>query len=116
MAGEFSSPKFQSQYGFLADIQTNELSILRESLKRARKLLGSSPRELREDRQREVNRLELALKRAESAVNKNRRETVESDALNKIAKQEREKRKQGKAGWWMKNCQSCCSSYTLRTD
>lgn len=106
MAGEFSAPKFQSQYSFLADIQSNELNTLKDSLKRARKLLGSSPHNLREDRQREVNRLELAVKRAESLVNKDKREIVESGALNKVARDEREKRKLGKTGWWMKNCQS----------
>lgn len=67
-------------------------------------MLASSPRDLREERQEEVNRLELAVKRAESSVNRDRREMVERDALSTYEKEEREKRKQGKGGWWMKGC------------
>ena len=104
VAGEFSDRKFQEQYGFLADIHSTELKTLRENLKRARKLLGSTPRDIREERQREVARLELAVKRAESSVNKDRREMVEQKALFQVAKEEREKRKSGKGGWWMKEC------------
>lgn len=104
VVGEFSNHKFQEQYGFLTDIHVSELKTLRESLKQARKLLVSSPRDLREERQQEVNRLELALKRAESSVNKDRREMVEKKALSQVAKDEREKRKHGKGGWWMKQC------------
>lgn len=102
VAGEFSSDSFQKQYGFLADIHSSELKTLRENLKRAKKLLISSPRDLREERQEEVGRLELAVKRAESNVNKDQREMVEKKALSQIAKDERDKRKQGKGGWWMK--------------
>lgn len=102
LAGEFSDHKFHEQYGFLAEIHSTELKALRENLKRAKKLLISSPRDLREEREQEVGRLELAVKRAESNVNKDRRETVEQKALASAAKDEREKRKQGKGGWWMK--------------
>lgn len=106
LAGEFSNHKFQEQYGFLTDIHSTELSTLRENLKRARKLLASSPRDLREERQQEISRLELAVKRAESSVNKDRREMVEQKALSHVAKEEREKRKTGKGGWWLKECGS----------
>lgn len=102
IAGDFSNDKFQQQYGFLGEIHTNELKTLRENLKRARKLLISSPRDLREERQEEVGRLELAVKRAESSVNKDRREMIEQKALSQVTKEERDKRKQGKGGWWMK--------------
>lgn len=117
LAGEFSAQKFQTQYGFLADIHSNELKTLRDSLKRARKLLASSPRDLREEREREVNRLEMAGKRTESVVNKDRRDKIEHEALSRVAKEEREKRKQGKGGWWMKNgeywiyCTKCFNLY-----
>lgn len=104
MTGEFSAHKFQEQYGFLADIHMSELKTLRENLKRARKLILSSPRDLREERQQEVNKLELALKRAESSVNKDRRDMIEKKALSQAAKEEREKQKHGKGGWWMKQC------------
>ncbi|KAF8898789.1 hypothetical protein BD779DRAFT_1485553 [Infundibulicybe gibba] len=102
VTGEFSAQKFQQQYGFLAEAHKNELQTLRESLKRARKSLASSPRDLREERAQEVYRLEQAVKRAESLVNKDRRDRIEQEALGKISKEEKEKRKQGKAGWWMK--------------
>lgn len=35
-------------------------------------------------------------------MNKDRRELVEQKALAQVASEEREKRKQGKGGWWMK--------------
>ncbi|KII93750.1 hypothetical protein PLICRDRAFT_171465 [Plicaturopsis crispa FD-325 SS-3] len=103
LAGEFSSQKFQNQYGFLADLHSNELKALRENLKQARKLLASSPRDLRAERENEVNRLDMAVKRAESTVNRDKREKVEREALSRVEKEEHEKRKQGKGGWWMKD-------------
>jgi ribosomal RNA-processing protein 36 len=114
VVGEFSDRKFQEQYGFLADIHTTELNTLRENIKRARKLVASSPRDLREERQQELARLELAMKRAESSVNKDRRETVEQIALSRVAKEERDKRKQGKSGWWMKECRVLVLSSTCQ--
>ncbi|KAI0932127.1 hypothetical protein AcV7_000684 [Taiwanofungus camphoratus] len=102
LAGEFSSKQFHSQYGFLSELHTEEMKTLKANLKRARKLLASSPRDLREERMQEVQRLERAVKRAESMVNKDRREKVEEEALSKIARQEREKRKEGKGAWYMK--------------
>jgi ribosomal RNA-processing protein 36 len=106
LAGEFSNRKFQEQYSFLTDKHSAELKTLRENLKRARKLLTSSPRDLREERQQEVSRLELTVKRAESSVNQDRREMTEQKALSQVAKEEREKRKTGKGGWWMKECRA----------
>lgn len=103
VTGEFDTKRFHSQYGFLSDMHTDELKKLRDNLKRARKLLANSPRDLREDREAEVERLERAVKRAESSVNKDRREKVELDALSKVAKEEREKQKQGKKAWFMKD-------------
>ena len=107
LAGEFSDRKFQEQYGFLADIHVTELKTLRENIKRAKKLLVSSPRDLHEERQQEVTRLELALKRTESSVNKDRREMAEQKALSQAAREERDKRRRGKGGWWMKECKTC---------
>lgn len=43
------------------------------------------------------------MKRAESSVNRDKREKVEMEALEKVGKEEREKRRKGKAGWWMKS-------------
>lgn len=102
MTGEFSTQQFQRQYRFLSELHVNEMKTLKENLKRARKLLASSPRDLREEREQEVQRLERALKRAESMVNKDRREKIEEEALSKVTVEEREKRKQGKGAWFMK--------------
>ena len=102
VTGEFDAKRFQNQYDFLSDLHQNELGTLKDNLKRARKLLANSPRDLREEREGEVDRLERAVKRAESLVNKDRREKVETEALRKLAKDEREKRKQGKKAWYMK--------------
>jgi hypothetical protein len=43
------------------------------------------------------------VKRAESSVNRDKREKVEMEALERVGREEREKRKKGKAGWWMKS-------------
>jgi ribosomal RNA-processing protein 36 len=104
LAGEFSAEKFQVQYGFIADAHKAELDTLRQNLKRAKKLLSTSPQNLFIERDQEVKRLELAVKRAESMVNKDNKDTTERQALLKLTKEEREKRKQGKKRWWMKEC------------
>lgn len=67
--------------------------------------MASSPHDLYDERESEVNRLELAVKRAESLVNKDRRDKVEQEALSKLTKEEREKRKDGKGEWYLKNCE-----------
>ncbi|KAJ6621701.1 hypothetical protein B0H10DRAFT_2017111 [Mycena sp. CBHHK59/15] len=105
LAGEFLPQKFQEQYGFLADAHKDELRTLRDNLKLSRKRLASSPRDLRADREAEVSRLEMAVKRAESLVNRDRRAKVEQETLTKITEEERAKRKQGKGGWWMKEAE-----------
>ncbi|KAK0464169.1 hypothetical protein IW261DRAFT_1524307, partial [Armillaria novae-zelandiae] len=102
LSGELSEDKYRHNYAFLTQTHKNELQILRENLKRARKLLVSSPKHLRSERESEIEKLELAVKRAESAVNKDRREEVERLALNRLKKEEKEKQGQGKGSWWMK--------------
>lgn len=89
----------------MADTRSEELSTLLDNLKRARKLLRTSPRDLYDERAQEVTRLELAVKRAESAVNRDKRERIERGALDRLAEEERQKRKQGKGSWWMKTGQ-----------
>ncbi len=79
-----------------------ELSTLRENLKRARKLLTTSPRDLRQEREAEVQRLERAVKRAESTVNKDKKDKIEESALKKVRHEEKERRKSGKGAWYMK--------------
>jgi ribosomal RNA-processing protein 36 len=105
LAGEFSAEKFQAHYSFLGDAHKAELDTLRENLKRARKLLANSPRISFEERNNEVKRLQLAVKRAESMVNKDRQDVTEREALLKLTSEEKEKRKQGKQHWWLKECE-----------
>ncbi|KAJ3857820.1 hypothetical protein EV368DRAFT_29410 [Lentinula lateritia] len=102
MTGEFSSQKFNDNYHFLNESHKTELSTLRENLKRARRLLVSSPRDTRHEREVEIERLELALKKAESTVNKDRREAVEHEALRAARREERKKQESGKGEWYMK--------------
>jgi ribosomal RNA-processing protein 36 len=102
LSGEFDSRRFQSQYNFLSEMHEGEVKTLRESLKHARKLLTNSPRDLRDERTAEVTRLEQALKRAESSVNRDKREKVERMAMDKAKQEEKERRKQGKGAWYMK--------------
>ncbi|PFH54436.1 hypothetical protein AMATHDRAFT_135184 [Amanita thiersii Skay4041] len=103
VAGEFSAEKYQKNYGFLIETRRNELNTIKENLKRARRMLSSSPRNQRAEWENEVKRLEATVKRGESAVNKDKQEEIEREALRKVAKEERQKRKEGKQGWWMKN-------------
>ncbi|KAI0695181.1 hypothetical protein BC835DRAFT_984863 [Cytidiella melzeri] len=100
--GTFSPAHFRTQYSFLSELHLSELNTLRENLKRARKLLVNSPRDLRQEREAEVLRLERALKRAESLVNRDKKEKIEDSALGKLMKEEKEKRKEGKGAWYMK--------------
>jgi len=81
------------------------LNALKAELKRARKMMSSTPRDQRDERESEVKRLELAVKRMESLVNKARQDKIQAEALRKATKEEREKRKQGKQEWWMKKAE-----------
>jgi len=94
---------FRTQYSFLADLQKNELEMLREHLQRARSLLNSSPRNLREEREHEVERLERAFKRAESSVDRDKRVHIEHEALARATNEEKDKRKQGKRAFYLKS-------------
>ncbi|KAI6166544.1 hypothetical protein EDD17DRAFT_1752707 [Pisolithus thermaeus] len=102
VTGKYDQAKFRQQYSFLPELHTNELETLRKNYKAARKLLANSPRDLRPAREEEVKRLELAVKRAESAVNRDKRERVETEALRRVTQAEKQKRKQGKGAWFMK--------------
>ncbi|KAJ4002368.1 hypothetical protein F5050DRAFT_1717108 [Lentinula boryana] len=102
ITGEFSSQKFNDNYQFLNESHKAELSTLRENLKRARKILASSPRDTKHEREVEVGRLELALKKAESTVNKDRRDTIEQEAIRTARREERTKQEAGKGKWYMK--------------
>ncbi|PPQ62840.1 hypothetical protein CVT24_000534 [Panaeolus cyanescens] len=101
-AGEFSSDKFHQNFAFLAENHKKELATLKETLKHARKLLANSPRDQRTEREHEVYRLEQAVKRAESMVNKDRLDRVSREALRHAKKTEAEKQQQGKGQWFMK--------------
>jgi len=89
-------------------MREGELATLRDNLKRARKLLTSSPLHLRAEREAEVERLALAVKRTESSVNRNKRESVEQEALSAIKKEEQKKRQKGKKAFWLKGGGSFC--------
>ena len=67
----------------------------------------SSPRDQRAEREAEVDRLERAVKRAESAVNRDKRERVEQEAIAKAMHEEKEKRKQGKGAFYLKDGTPC---------
>lgn len=95
-------------------MHNEELSTLKENLKRAKKLLQSSPRNLREEREAEVARLERAVKRAESLVNKDKLDQIEEEALEKVKKEEKSRQAQGKGKWFMKDCKLCShATYAL---
>ncbi|KAJ7596995.1 hypothetical protein C8J56DRAFT_918858 [Mycena floridula] len=105
LSGQFDPDKYRANYGFLSEAHQTELTTLQDNLKRARRLLASAPRATRQEQEEEVQRLELAVNRARSAVNRDRQQKVEQEALSKVSKAEKEKQKQGKAGWWMKDAE-----------
>ena len=80
-----------------------ELETLKANLKQARRMLRSSPKDQRDVREEEVQKLEVALKRAESQVNRDVKEEVEHAALNRVRYEEKRQRKEGKGAWFMKN-------------
>ena len=69
-------------------------------------MIASSPRDQREEREQEVAKLEQAVKRAESNVNRDKSEQIEQGALQKAKQEEKEKRKAGKGAWHMKECKA----------
>ncbi|KAF9517517.1 hypothetical protein BS47DRAFT_1314197, partial [Hydnum rufescens UP504] len=102
LSGEFNPNKFAHSYSFVTDMQQDEVASLRKSLALARKLSQSSPAHLREERAAEVTRLERALKRTESAVERAKREKRDREVLGNAKREERKKRETGKTGWFMK--------------
>ena len=103
MTGEFSADRFRSQYGFLSGMHQDEMKTLKDNLKRARRMPAASPRDQRAAREAEVERLERAVKRAESTVNKDRRDQIEETAMRRARLAERERQRQGKGAWYMKD-------------
>ncbi|OCB90106.1 rRNA biogenesis protein RRP36 [Sanghuangporus baumii] len=102
LSNDSAQQSFQKNYSFLAELHKTELETLKENLKRARNMLRSSPRDQREGWEEEVNRLERAYKRAESSVNRDRKDAVERQALEQARKEEKGRRKGGKGEWHMK--------------
>ncbi|KAH6917420.1 DUF947-domain-containing protein [Coprinopsis sp. MPI-PUGE-AT-0042] len=101
--GEFKPEEFQKSYGFLAESRKDELKTLRESLSKARRALSSCPADRRLEFEREIYRLEQALKRTEGLVNKDRQDAVQRQALQKVKSEEKEKQKHGKGQWFLKD-------------
>ncbi|CEL57897.1 rRNA biogenesis protein RRP36 OS=Laccaria bicolor (strain S238N-H82 / ATCC MYA-4686) GN=RRP36 PE=3 SV=1 [Rhizoctonia solani AG-1 IB] len=93
LAGQLSQPQYSRSYSFITDLQKGEAESLRASLAKARK--QRAPWET-------IESLERALKRAESAIEKAKRDEREREALEKVRKEEKEKRQGGKGAWYMK--------------
>lgn len=101
-SGSYDAKLFQQSYGFLAENRKMELETLRESLSKAQRKFASSPAESRNELELEITRLEHAVKRAESAVNKDRLERIEREAFSKNKREEEGKRREGKGKWFLK--------------
>ncbi|KDN49974.1 hypothetical protein RSAG8_01310, partial [Rhizoctonia solani AG-8 WAC10335] len=93
LSGQLSQPEYSRAYSFISDLQKNEAETLRASLAKARK--QRAPWET-------IESLERALGRAESGVEKAKRDEREREALEKARKEEKEKQKAGKGAWFMK--------------
>lgn len=77
---------------------------MREEVSRSRKILSSCPMHLRSEREQEIERLERAVKRMEGLVNRDRQEAIQQKAFANIKHEEKEKQKQGKGQWFLKDC------------
>ncbi|KAH8835305.1 hypothetical protein DL96DRAFT_1573686 [Flagelloscypha sp. PMI_526] len=104
-SGELSTENFRNSYSFLSESRQAELSTLREELKRAQRRMSSVAKADRPEHEAEISRLELAVKRAESGVHKDKRDAVEQKALHEARGAEKRKRKEGKGNWWMKQAE-----------
>ncbi|KAG9125149.1 rRNA biogenesis protein rrp36 [Ceratobasidium sp. 392] len=93
ISGELSQPHFSRAYSFLPELQKSEAATLRESLAKARKQRAAPET---------IDKLERALKRAESALERARREEREREVLAKAKKEEKAKRQEGKGAWFLK--------------
>lgn len=116
LTGELKEDGFQAAYSFLPEMHVEELATLKENLSRARKLLANSPKHLREERAEEVQRLDFAVRRLESTVQREHRQKIEQDALDSAKKAEKEKQQYGKGQWFMKDCASNHISSAVRAD
>jgi len=114
--GKLQTTHYHGNYSFLPEMHENELGELKASLSRAKKMMVNSPRELRAEREAEVKRLELAFKRTESIVQREHREKLERDALETVAREEKQKRKAGKGDWWMKDSEKKAMLLRARYD
>ncbi|KAF8320317.1 DUF947-domain-containing protein [Clavulina sp. PMI_390] len=102
LSGSFDQSQFSKSYSFITGLQETEVGDLKTSLSRARKLLANSPAHLRDDRAAEVTRLERALKRTESHVEREKRERRQREVLGAAKKAEQAKQAAGKGIWHMK--------------
>lgn len=90
-------------YSFVPDLMREELSTLQQALVLATKRERSSPRDEREERANERERLEREVARARSRLERHEREARERDVLQKVKREERAARNdQGKEGFYVK--------------
>lgn len=105
-AGEFDATKFASSYGFITDIQREEAKKIRHTIRDIKKSL---PEALPNTRQQEIKRIEelkKTLNRTETSIKKARKEAREREVLMQARKEEKERRKDGKGEWYLKDCES----------
>ncbi|KAG9100138.1 rRNA biogenesis protein rrp36 [Ceratobasidium sp. 370] len=93
LSGELSQSHIAKAYSFLPELQKSEAAALHASLAKARKQRAAPET---------IDKLERALKRAESAVERAKREEREREVLAKAKKEEEAKRKEGKRAWFLK--------------
>ena len=108
--------RFAKSYSFITDLQRSEVGTLKAVLIAARKTAANAPRDVRAEKEAEVSRIERALKRAESGVQRAKREETERTALREVSKEEKMKRADGKGNWWMKKCKFCLSNVRQRKE
>ena len=101
LSGEFSQEAFGSAYSFIPELQQSEVASLKLALKAARKAAANSSKVTKEAREEEVRKLQKALKRTESMVEKSRRDVRERETISEVKKQEKKKQEDGKKPWYM---------------
>ncbi|AAW44672.2 hypothetical protein CNG02910 [Cryptococcus deneoformans JEC21] len=101
-AGHANADLHSKSYSFLPDLLRQEFSGLKEAVAAAKKAEKNCPWAEKPMRTAERERLEVQMGQVRTKLVRTEKEAMEREVLAKAKKEEREKRTQGKAAWFMK--------------
>ena len=113
-AGHANADLHSKSYSFLPDLLRQEFSGLKEAVAAAKKAEKNCPWAEKPMRTAERERLEVQMGQVRTKLVRTEKEAMEREVLAKAKKEEREKRTQGKAAWFMKKGESPKCSCILK--